>query len=131
MTTAAQQWTEMLASWAIPEQILAAAPESPWGFPPELFARRADKAATELTPANRRALEALPKGGAVLDVGCGAGAASLPLAPRASLLVGVDTDKRSLREFRARAQSVGVRVIAVEGRWPDVADRAPVVDVAV
>src|SRR5579864_8046761 len=108
MTTAAQQWTQMLASWAIPEQILAAAPESPWGFPADLFARRADKAANQLTPANRRALEVLPKGGTVLDVGCGAGAASLPLAHQAGHLVGVDPSESMLDAFRARVQAAGI-----------------------
>ncbi len=43
--TAAERWAEALAGWAIPEPILAAAPESPWGFPSDLFARRADAAA--------------------------------------------------------------------------------------
>ena len=67
------------------------APESPWTFPVDLFASRADAAARQFepTPSNLRALEALPEHGAVLDVGCGAGAASLPLAVRAGRLVGV------------------------------------------
>jgi hypothetical protein len=29
---AAQRWSEALATWAIPEEILAAAPQSPYGF---------------------------------------------------------------------------------------------------
>ena len=76
-------------------------------------------------------MEALPPGGAVLDVGCGPGAASLPLAGRASLLAGVDTDARLLSEFKTRATAFGVQVQTIEGRWPDVADRAPTVDVVV
>ncbi|HEX2266853.1 MAG TPA: class I SAM-dependent methyltransferase, partial [Actinomycetota bacterium] len=90
--TAAQQWGESLEKWAIPGDILTAAPESPWGFPAGLFARRADHAhaAKEPSPSNRRALEALPERGSVLDVGCGGGAASLPLASRTSHLIGVD-----------------------------------------
>ena len=42
------------------------------------------------TPSHRVAHEALPSGGTLLDVGCGGGAASLPLAPPAALLVGLD-----------------------------------------
>ena len=65
-------------------------PESPWTFPVELFAARADAAARRFkpTPSNLRALEALTEHGTVLDVGCGAGAASLPLVVRAGRLVG-------------------------------------------
>lgn len=131
MSTAAERWRDALAAWAIPQDILARAPESPWGFPVELFASRADAATGQLTPSNRRALEALPERGTVLDVGCGAGAASLPLAGRASALVGVDTSPRMLEEFRARAQAAGVRVQTVEGSWPEVAPRTPVADVVV
>jgi SAM-dependent methyltransferase len=76
-------------------------------------------------------MEALPEGGTVLDVGCGPGAASLPLANRASLVAGVDTDARLLGEFESRATSLGVRVITLQGRWPDIADRAPAVDLVV
>jgi SAM-dependent methyltransferase len=129
--TAAERWREGLASWAIPDDILRAAPESPWGCPVELFARRADEAGDRLTPSNLRALEALPEGGSVLDVGCGAGAASLPLARSARRLVGVDTSTAMLGEFRKRADRAGVEFASVEGRWPDVASRVERADVAV
>ena len=80
----AERWSEALAGWAIPEEILAVAPESPWGFPTEVFVTAAREAlVAPPTPTHRRALEALPLGGVVLDVGAGAGAASLPLTPRA------------------------------------------------
>jgi len=127
----AAQWAGNLADWAIPPEILAQATASPWDFPPGVFERRADRAITRSTASTRAAREALPKQGSVLDVGCGAGAASLPLADRASTLVGVDTDARSLNEFRTRAEALGVQVATLEGRWPDVAERAHAVDVAV
>jgi len=41
---ASARWGRQLAAWAIPESVLAAAPESPWGFPPGLFARAAELA---------------------------------------------------------------------------------------
>src|SRR5207248_8317418 len=41
-TSAAARWRADLESWAIPEEILDAAPETPWGCPVDLFARRAD-----------------------------------------------------------------------------------------
>lgn len=129
--TAAAAWRGALASWAIPQPILDAAPEPPWGFPVELFASRADASMTELSPSNQRALEALPEGGSVLDVGCGAGAASLPLASRARLVVGVDSSKDMLTAFEERAQAAGVESETIEGVWPDVAKSAPHVDVVV
>ncbi len=129
--TAARRWAEALAKWAIPDEILAAAPESPWSFPPDLFARRADRAAQRLTRSNQRALEALPERGSVMDVGCGGGAASLPLASHASRLIGVDPSPDMLEEFRARAEKTGAVVSVIEGTWPEAADHAPVADVVV
>src|SRR5438105_1630635 len=102
MGRAADRWREALGRWAIPPEILEAAPESPWTFPVELFASRTDAAVERPTPSNLRALEAVPEGGSVLDVGCGAGAASMPLAGRASRLVGVDTSEGMLEEFARR-----------------------------
>ena len=128
---AAARWAADLEAWAIPPEILAQATSSPWEFPPGILERRADRAGGQSTPSTRAAREALPAGGAVLDVGCGAGAASLPLADRASVLAGVDTEPRSLQEFRSRAEAAGVRAITLEGRWPDVSGHAPTVDVAV
>lgn len=131
MGTAAERWQEDLASWAIPEAILEAAPESPWGCPVELFARRADESQDRQTPSTLRALEALPSGGSVLDVGCGAGAASLPLARTAHRLVGVDTSMGMLDAFRQRAERSGAEATTLVGRWPDVAGAVDAVDVVV
>jgi SAM-dependent methyltransferase len=130
-TSKAERWAQALAEWAIPPEILARAPASPWEFPPGMLERRADRASTTPTPSDHRAAEALPLKGAVLDVGCGAGAASLPLARQASLLYGVDVDQRALQEFRSRARATGARALTAQGRWPDVAEQVPAVDVAV
>jgi len=127
---AAAAWREALESWAIPQHILDAAPEPPWGCPVDLFARRAD-AARRSTPSDLRALEALPEGGMVLDVGCGAGAGSLPLAGRASLLIGVDGSAGMLAAFRERAEAAGVAEETIEGTWPGVAPATPAADVVV
>lgn len=131
--TAVERWREELERWAIPPEILAAAPESPWGFPTELFrargARGADREGT--TPTTARALERLPEAGRVLDVGCGGGATSLPLAGRASTLVGVDAQEDMLDGFLANAREAGVSAVAVLGSWPEVAETIDPVDVAV
>lgn len=126
---AARRWSEGLAGWAIPGEILAAAPKSPWTFPTELFASRADAATDSLTLSNRRALEALPEGGSVIDVGCGAGAAALPLAGKARTLIGVDVSTDMLQAFEDRAGRTGAEATAIRGRWPDAAPETPVADV--
>src|SRR3954453_12122198 len=98
--TAADRWAEQLAAWAIPKQILDAAPESPWVFPTDLF--KPPETAAD-TPSRERAREALPDGGSVLDVGCGGGAAAMALVPPASLVTGVDTGEHMLTVFSAAA----------------------------
>jgi SAM-dependent methyltransferase len=127
--SAAEQWRKDLESWAIPRPILEKAPESPYHFPVQLFASRADAASGQLTFSNERALDALPEGGTVLDVGCGAGAASLPLAFRASRLIGVDASSDMLEEFGKRVRRAGLEATTTEGSWPDVADRTSPADV--
>ncbi len=130
--SAVEKWGEALAGWGIPDEILARAPESPWGFPPDLFRHRAHVAlASEPSPSTLRALEALPEGGTVLDVGVGGGAASLPLAARASFIVGVDQSKAMLDEFRSAAAEAGVAIGTMCGAWPDAAPDVEPADVLV
>jgi len=127
------RWRAQLEAWAIPEEILAAAPESPWGFPVGLFRARAERAGAgnRQTPSNREAARWLPPGGSVLDVGAGGGAASLPLAGGAGRLVGVDESPAMVEAFLAAAGRVGVPVEGVQGRWPQVAGRVGAADVVV
>jgi SAM-dependent methyltransferase len=129
MTTAAERWATELGEWAIPERIMAQAPESPWAFSPGLFTAPADPGPD--TPSRRRAREALPEGGVVLDVGCGGGAAGLALVPPAGRVVGFDPGADLLAAFTSRAVEVGVDHDTIEGRWPDDAATAPVADVVV
>jgi SAM-dependent methyltransferase len=128
----AEQWRAAMREWALPETILAAAPASPWALPIEPFRTRAERALPgDLTFSNRRARDALPRQGSVLDVGVGAGAASLALVPRCALIVGVDSSAESLHEFRRQASRVGVAARTIKGAWPGVARRAPAADVVV
>jgi SAM-dependent methyltransferase len=126
--SAGERWRRDLAAWAIPKEILERAPEPPWGFPPALF--RADDAEQD-TPSLRAALEALEKGGSVIDVGVGGGAASLPLAPAATSITGVDQSEAMLASFTAAATERGVSHRAVHGEWPAVAPEAGTADVVV
>jgi SAM-dependent methyltransferase len=131
-TGALERWREQLDGWAIPSEILAAAPESPWGYPVGLFRSRARRAGSRpATPSNLEAARSMPEGGGVLDVGAGAGAASLPLAGLAGRLVAVDESPAMVASFLAAAEAAGVPAEAVEGRWPEVAGRVGPADVVV
>ena len=124
------RWRGDLGAWAIPEAITSAVTESPWVLPREVFARRADRRARNpFGPSYERAWEALAPTGTVLDVGSGAGAACLPLAPRATAVTAVDGDERMLGLLSERASAIGVDLRTVAGRWPDVAAQLPPADV--
>jgi SAM-dependent methyltransferase len=129
--TAADRWREAQAARGIPEEILARAPESPWRHDPARFHA---PAVPDDTPSRDAALEFLHadgvrgRGPVVLDVGCGGGAASLAVADRADLLVGVDHDRRMLEVFGADCTARGVPFRTVLGEWPMVADEAGFAD---
>ncbi len=137
----ARRWREQLDSWAIPDEILAAAPESPWGCPTGLFARAAEEAVSAgapggsapavPVPSQQRALEALPEGGSILDVGAGGGAASLPLCPPGAAVTAVDQSAGMLDAFAKLAERRGVAHREVEGLWPDVAGEVEPADIVV
>jgi SAM-dependent methyltransferase len=132
LTGALARWRAELEAWAIPEHILAGAPESPWGFPVGLFRARAERAGDRpATPSDREAARWLPRGGAVLDVGAGGGAASLPLAGVAGRLTAVDESAEMVAAFLAAAAAAGVAADGVEGRWPAVAGRVGPAEVVV
>jgi len=96
------------------------APANPWEPSVERFQPRRDQG---LSPSHRRALEALPQGGDVLDVGAGRCAMSLPLRPPARGIIAVDVSAAMLQDSEAD--------VTVLGRWPEVADRAGRADVVV
>jgi SAM-dependent methyltransferase len=131
-STAATRWSEALASWALPDEILDQATASPWAHPVARFAHRADDAVAHPGGwSHERAGSLLPPGGTVLDVGVGAGAASLPLAARASLITGVDTHPEMLAAFAERVAATPATGVTLEGLWPDVADQVEPHDVVV
>jgi len=126
----AERWQQDLAAWAIPDDILAAADESPWVLPRQVFARRADRlTAAPSGPSFGRAADALDPPGSVLDVGSGAGAACLPLVPRATSLTAVDESQEMLRLLADRAAALGMPARCVPGRWPAIAPEVATADV--
>lgn len=130
---AARRWATRLAGWAIPQEILRAAPRPPWFYPPELFGPSgpSDRPLPS-TPSTGLARAALPaRGGSVLDVGCGGGRAGLALVPPAEQLTGVDRDGTLLAALREAAARRRVRCAAVQGEWPAVAADVEVHDVVV
>lgn len=126
------RWREAVEALAVPETVKARAEDPTWTLEPERFRWKPEEdAKAPVRPSRRRALEALPEGGSVLDVGVGGGASSLGLAPRVGLIVGVDRLPGMLESFEASAREMGVACRAVLGDWPDVADQVEPVDVAV
>ncbi len=124
------RWRGDLAAWAIPARITAAVPDSPWVLPRQVLGRRADRYCSDPSgPSFERAWEALDPRGDVLDVGAGAGAACLPLAPRATALTAVDSDAGMLGMLGQRARALGLDARRLLGRWPDVAGQAAAADV--
>lgn len=130
--TPLERWRADLAAWAIPQGILDQAAESPWRPERGVFVRRAaTRRAAPRGGSYRRALEALPENGTVLDIGAGAGAASLPLLTRASALVAVDQDAQLLAELVPQAGADGSKIRTVVGAWPAVASSVGPADVVV
>jgi SAM-dependent methyltransferase len=128
--TAARRWADQLAAWAIDPAILAAAPESPYGFPAALWA--ADRRTAEPARSIQAARDGLPVGGSVIDIGCGGGAGTIPLADVAGRLVGVDESAEMLASYeRAAAETAVPEVATVRGTWPDVAPLVETADVVV
>jgi len=137
LTEAGRHWAEQLRAWAIPDEIVAQAEVPPWAHDPKTFA--VDDTLDPSSPIFELAREILPpEGGSVIDIGCGGGRSSIPLAPRATHITGVDESPATLERFGAAADAAGVGHRQIQGRWPDVfvnaelrGEPVPTADVAV
>ncbi|MEW6154078.1 MAG: class I SAM-dependent methyltransferase [Actinomycetota bacterium] len=126
------RWRAGIEAAALPEELRRKSSDARVGLTPDRFRFRPEEDATKpVRPSRRRALEALPEGGTVLDVGCGAGASSLGLAAKAGLIIGFDRIEAMLEAFAETAAELGVEVRAVLGTWPEVATEAGTADVVV
>lgn len=127
----ADRWRRWVEAWLVPQPILDQSPE-PSTLEPSRFRWRPEEDATRpVRPSRRRALEALPDGGSVLDVGVGGGASSLGLAPRVGVITGVDPLEGMLAAFEESARGAGVTPRSVHGSWPEAARDVDPADVAV
>ena len=123
-----ERWRLDLAAWAIPDEILAQAPESPWIHPVSMFT--VDDEIPD-SHSHRIARQAVPEGGSVLDVGSGGGRASMALVPPSATLIAVDQQQVMLDAFGIAAQRRSVRWETFLGDWPDVEASVPLCDVVV
>lgn len=127
-TNSGEKWRSSLASWDIPNEILAKAEESPWIHPPVLFEIPKK---IEDSPSHKVAREALPEGGSVLDIGCGGGIAAFALVPKVKKVIGIDHQSEMLEMFIANARRFNCEYITIEGFWPEVSDQTPSADLVV
>lgn len=129
---AGDRWRRSVRAAAVPQDIVDKAPEPESSFEPEMFRWDPEHDARQpVRPSRRRALEALPEAGSVLDIGVGGGASSLGLVPKAGLIVGVDPLESMLELFEASARTAGVAARAALGTWPEAADEVEPADVVV
>ena len=123
-----QKWKSDLEAWAIPQEIIDQATESPWIHPPVLF--QIPKL-IDLTPSHQKAFEALPENGSILDIGCGGGIAAFAMGRKAGQVIGVDHQSEMLDMFTENAKDRHTGSVVHEGFWPAIESDAEVADVAV
>jgi SAM-dependent methyltransferase len=127
--TAAARWKALLEAWALPPELFAAVPDSPYEWPAGLW-RRQPGAGAAATPTGRALADLLPPGGSLLDVGAGTGRVSLPPASRGHPITAVEPNPGMTAILRKEAEAARVEVRVIEGAWPAVAPRVERHDVA-
>lgn len=125
---ASEKWKQDLESWGIPQEIIDQAPESPWIHPPVFFQI---PQLIDPTPSHQKAIDALPEGGSILDIGCGGGIAAFAMGSKAALVIGVDHQSEMLDMFTNNAKQRNIYSKVYEGFWPAVEKNVEVADVAV
>lgn len=128
--TPADRWRTQLEAWRIPDELLAAVDESPYGWPQRFWKRRSQVAVDGPEP---RTLEIVRRSmsadGSVIDIGAGRGRASLPLAVEGHRVTAVERDPGMAEGLREDAARLGVEVEVVERGWPDAAGVVGTADV--
>lgn len=118
----AQRWYRQLQDWAIPEELLAKAPESPWTFDPNGFRPLRD---VPLNQTQLALVELLARSAhrSVLDVGAGAGAAVLPIGSAIRSLLALDQNAEMLEVLALESEASPE--LLVETRVGDFFDLEP------
>jgi len=130
--SAAARWRACLEAWALPADLRAAVPDSPYVWPADLYRRlQREEAGIPSGPTARVLGEVLPEGGSLLDVGAGTGRASLGVAAAGHPLTAVERNPGMVAALRAEAEAAGVEVRVIEGSWPELAAAVGGHDVAV
>jgi SAM-dependent methyltransferase len=126
--SAAESWRRQLDEWRIPDELLKAVPDSPYGWPQHLWKRRAEQALeSDHASPTLAVVRKLVAAGSVLDVGAGTGRASLPLVRDGYLVTMVEpnpTMLETLSELKGEQ-----RFQIVRGRWPEAKDQVAPHDV--
>ncbi|MDA8026488.1 MAG: methyltransferase domain-containing protein [Actinomycetota bacterium] len=116
-----QGWGEALASWAVPDELLAKSPTSPYRLNPDKFkpdqSRRSSGTVREL---ERLATDQKRAPRSLIDVGSAAGGISLLVAASFEKIVAVDQSKEMLDAFEENATALGFaeRIRTVNSAWP-------------
>lgn len=101
----ANRWSRQLGEWAIPADIIASAPESPWLFDPRAFTPVYGEPLNRTQEAIFDLLGRSP-GRSVLDVGAGAGACVLPVGASIRSLLAVDRNPAMLEQLAIESESI-------------------------
>lgn len=118
--TAADSWRQQLEDWKIPEALLAAVEESPYGWSKKLWKRRAARAVEfDRNSPTLDVVRDLADGGSVLDVGAGTGRASLPLVRDGYRVTMVEPNQAMLDGLAELKGEDEFEVVV--GRWPAIA----------
>ncbi|MCL5052312.1 class I SAM-dependent methyltransferase [Ferrimicrobium acidiphilum] len=99
------RWSRELREWAIPDDLLAVAPDSPWSFDPRAFSPVYDGPLNRTQEAIVDLLDRSPSR-SVLDVGAGAGACVLPIGSFIQSLLAVDRDAAMLEMLALESESI-------------------------